>query len=80
MVLVLFLLVALTFETFSLYHRYIKYRGKEVALEKELVVQEEKKQDLKDYEEYTKSDEYVENTAKSKLGLINENEIIFREK
>ena len=38
------------------------------------------KEDLSEYEEYIKSDEYVEDTAKKKLGLIFDNEIIFREK
>ena len=35
---------------------------------------------LKDYEEYTKSQDYVEDIAKSKLGLLHDNEIVFKEK
>ena len=35
---------------------------------------------LSDYEEYIDSQEYVEDTARSKLGLIYDDEIIFREK
>ena len=34
---------------------------------------------LDNYEEYTKSQEYIEDQAKSKLGLTHENEIIFKE-
>jgi len=44
-------------------------------LEYELLRQEE----LKEYEEYINSSEYVEDIAESKLGLLYENQIIFRE-
>ena len=44
-------------------------------LEFELLRQEE----LKEYEEYINSSEYVEDIAESKLGLLYENQIIFRE-
>ena len=39
----------------------------------------ERRDQLKDYEEYTKSQEYIEDQAKSKLGLTHDNEIIFKE-
>ncbi|MCR5451873.1 MAG: septum formation initiator family protein [Lachnospiraceae bacterium] len=78
-ILVVFLLVMMSIQMASLYGRYDKYRQKEASLNSEVKSQEEKKQDLLDYENYTKSDKYVENTAKSKLGLVYENETIFRE-
>lgn len=39
----------------------------------------ERAADIDELEEYMKSDEYIEDTAKSKLGLAYENEIIFKE-
>ena len=42
--------------------------------------QKEKQQDLKDYEKYTKTKEYTESQARSKLGLLYDNETIFKEK
>jgi cell division protein DivIC len=39
----------------------------------------ERQNQLDNYEEYTKSQEYIEDQAKSKLGLTHENEIIFKE-
>ena len=45
-------------------------------MEEELLRQDE----LSDYEEYIGSRDYVEDTAKSKLGLVYDNEIIFKEK
>ena len=44
-------------------------------LEYELLRQEE----LEEYQEYIESNEYVEDIAESKLGLLYENQIIFRE-
>ena len=79
-ILVVFLLVVMTVQMSSLYSRYNKYREKEASLSSELEAQEERKQDLLDYENYTKSDKYIENTARSKLGLVYDDEMIFREK
>ncbi|MBQ8278860.1 MAG: septum formation initiator family protein [Roseburia sp.] len=46
-----------------------------MLLEDELERQEE----LKEYQEYIESTEYVEDVAESKLGLLYDNQIIFRE-
>ena len=79
-IIAIFILVVLCLQTGRLYGKYKSYHEKEANLKTELATQEEKRQDLEDYEAYTKSDEYVENTAKSKLGLVYDNEIIFKEK
>ena len=49
-------------------------------LQQQLAEEEDRQTDLQEYEAYTKSQKYVEDTAKSKLGLLYKNEIIFREK
>ena len=46
-----------------------------IAKEKELNEQ----QQLADYEQYTQSQQYIEEVAKSKLGLVYNNEIVFKE-
>ena len=38
----------------------------------------ERTRKLTDYEKYTKTDKFVEEIAKEKLGLLYENEILFR--
>ena len=57
-----------------------KYQAKEEALTEEVQAEQEKQKELSDYEQYTKTDDYTESTAKSKLGLVYDNEIVFREK
>lgn len=60
-----------------------KYRSV-VAVEKELEQQkadeEEKKKDLEKEKAYRKSLEYVEDTAQTRLGMVRDNQIIFRQK
>lgn len=48
-------------------------------LEEKLAEETERAKELDQLEEYMKSDQYVEDTAKDKLGLTYENEIIFKE-
>ncbi len=70
----------LSMQMLNLYHKKVQYEALEAAQEEELQAQMDRSEELKQYEEYTKSRDYIEDTAQSKLGLLYENEIIFREK
>lgn len=54
-----------------------------IALEQELREQlqseQNRQEELKEYQEYIQSQEYVEDIAVNKLGLLYRNQIIFRE-
>ncbi len=76
---VFFLAVVMTLQLANLYQKGHRYKQQEKALTVELEKQLDRQQELSDYEIYTQSDEFIENTAKSKLGLIHSNEIVFRE-
>ena len=45
----------------------------------QLVDETARQEELQNYQSYTQSQEYVEDIAKSKLGLAYDNEIIFKE-
>lgn len=47
--------------------------------QQEYEAETERANDLKEYEEHTKTIEYIEELAKSKLGLVYDNEIIYKE-
>ena len=55
-------------------------------IEQENILKEQKKEELarqkeiEDFEAYTQTQEFIEDTAKSKLGLVYRDEIIFKEK
>ena len=41
--------------------------------------EQDRTQEIRDLEEYMQTDEYLEKVAKEKLGLVKDNEIIFKE-
>ena len=55
------------------------YQEKEAFLKQQLAEEQERADEIKNFEIYTNSGEYVEDVAKSKLGLAYEDEIIFKE-
>lgn len=77
---VLVLACVLSAQMVGAYRKKQAYEAEEQEKEAEKKSLLKEKESLKNYEEYTKTDEYVEDTAKSKLGMVNPNEIIFREK
>lgn len=47
------------------------------SLNKELDDQEKRKEEIAEYQEYIQTDEFVEDTAREKLGLVYEDEVVF---
>lgn len=76
---VLMLLVVMTIQIVNLYQKNETYAAQEKTLNEQLEEETERQSQLSDYEDYTKSQDYIEDTAKNKLGLVNNNEIIFKE-
>lgn len=56
------------------------YQAQEVELEKQIEDEKARTAEIDDLEKYVGTDEYVEEVAKDKLGLVHENEIIFKAK
>ena len=63
----------------DLYKEDQTYIAKEKELNEQLEDATEEQQQLADYEQYTQSQQYIEEVAKSKLGLVYNNEIVFKE-
>lgn len=55
------------------------YDSKLSVLEKQLEEEYQRTEEIEETAEYMKTDEYVESVAREKLGLVKENEIVFRE-
>lgn len=62
-----------------MYQKDQEYAARQAELEAEWEEETARQEELEDYEAYTKSQQYVEDVAKSKLGLAYDNEIIFKE-
>lgn len=72
-------MAAMSVQIARTYEKDQEYMARQAELEAQLEAQEARQQELRQYESYTQTPEYVEDIAKSKLGLAYENEIIFKE-
>ena len=72
-------LIVMSIQIVKLYKEDQTYIAKETELNEQLEDATEEQQQLADYEQYTQSQQYIEEVAKSKLGLVYNNEIVFKE-
>ena len=72
-------LIVMSIQIVKLYKEDQTYIAKEKELNEQLEDATEEQQQLADYEQYTQSQQYIEEGAKSKLGLVYNNEIVFKE-
>ena len=63
----------------SLYEKNQDYRDRKKQLEADLEDEQLRQDELEEREEYITTKEYIEKIAKTKLGLVYPNEIIFKE-
>ena len=76
---VLFMLIAMSTQIVRLYERSESLARKEQELQEQLEIEQERQAKIASYEEYITTPEYIEQIAKTKLGLVYMNEIIFKE-
>jgi cell division protein DivIC len=75
---VLVLLAAGTFvSSLSLRAKNQEYARQEKELKSQIAEEEERTQEIQEYQEYIQSDDYVRETARDKLGLVDPGEILF---
>lgn len=76
---VLMFIGVMTVQIKNLYEKDQEYIRQENSLKQELAEEEARELQLQEYEAYTQTQQYIEDIAKSKLGLAYGNEIIFKE-
>ncbi len=65
---------------YSVYNLKIELKENQETIEKynnEIANEEKRKEEIKEYEKYIETDEFVEDTAREKLGLVYEDEVVF---
>lgn len=77
---VLTLIGVMSVQITSVYERNRSYLAQETELQSQLESEEQRKKELKEYKKYVNTREYIEQVAKTKLGLVYSNEIIFKER
>lgn len=75
---VLVLCFIITYSSFGLRSQLRENAAVEADLEAQISEQEEVSQDLERESEYIRSDDYIEELARERLGLVHDNEIVFQ--
>ncbi len=63
----------------ELENRLVVYDARAAALEEEIQEEKERTEEIEALREYMLTDEYAEEVARERLGLVKENEIVFEE-
>ena len=74
---ILALCVVVTINGISLYSKNSQYKAQESELKEKIKDEKARSEEIEAYKDYVNSDEYIADTAKSKLGLAYPDEIIF---
>ena len=77
---VLLLTVIVSVDSMTLKAKDQAYRAQEAELEEKIEEEKARAEEIKNLDEYVGTDEYIEKVAKNKLGLVYENEIVFKAK
>ena len=77
---VILLVAVVSVSSISLRAKNESYMEQEAELEAQIQEEKERTKEIEQMEEYVGTNEYIEQTARDKLGLIYENEIIFKRK
>jgi cell division protein DivIC len=76
---VMVLFVSMLILTSSLHKKVEADALKKAAIEQQILDEQARTGEIEDLEDYMKSDEYIEQVAKDKLGMVNDGEIIFKQ-
>lgn len=75
---VMMLFTVIAVKSVELKEKNEAYMEREQSLREQIADEEERKAELEEYEKYVQTKKYVEEVAREKLGLVYENEIIFK--
>ena len=78
-IIVIAFLVVMVVQVVQLKQKESTYAAQKAELEKQYTKESERADEIESMQQYMQSDQYIEDIAKSKLGLAYDNEIIFKE-
>ena len=77
-IVVLILVTVVSIKSISLMQKARELQSREEALEVQIEYENQRSEEIADFERYTQTRKYIEDTAREKLGLVYPGEIIFR--
>ena len=75
---VLILVTVVSIKSVGLMKKAKDYEAKEAALQQQIEQEEARAEEIAEFERYTQTRKYIEDTAREKLGLVYPGEIIFK--
>lgn len=73
------LMAVLLVQGSSLRGKLAANENREQELQQQIDAEQQRTEEIEDLQDYMKSDEYAEKTAREKLGLVKDGEILFKE-
>lgn len=72
------LIVVVNIRKAELKEKQAAYIAKQEELQEKIDAEEARADEIREYEKYTQTQKYIEDMAKEKLGLVYEDEIVFK--
>lgn len=76
---VIMMLVVVAFKSSELRAKKEAYRQRELALQQQIDAEEQRAQEIAEFEKYTQTKKYIEEVARDKLGLVYDGEVLFKD-
>lgn len=77
-IIVCLLLIVISVDSKSLMEKQRSLKEREAQLTSQLESEQNRTEELVEFEKYTRTKKYAEEMAKKKLGLVHDNEIVFK--
>ena len=77
-IVVLILVTVVSIKSKGLLQKAREYQAKEAQLTQQIEYETQRTEEIAEFERYTETRKYIEDTAKEKLGLVYPGEIIFK--
>ena len=77
-IVVLILVTVVSIKSIGLLQKAREYETREETLREQIEYETQRSDEIADFERYTQTRKYIEDTAKEKLGLVYPGEIIFK--
>ncbi|SFC88802.1 FtsB family cell division protein [Butyrivibrio sp. YAB3001] len=77
-IVVLILVTAVSIKSIGLMKKADDYQAREAALVSQIEQEKQRSEEIAEFEKYTQTRKYIEDTARDKLGLVYPGEIIFK--
>lgn len=78
-IVVIMLMVVVAVKSRELEEKKATYQKREAELLEQIAAEEQRAEEIAEYEKYTQTKKYIEDIAKEKLGLVYEGEIVFKD-